>query len=53
MNIFRGTLILFAKFETMSSLYVDDLMMRLTTVGYYLRFNFVGVLAYADDIVCA
>jgi len=33
--------------------YIDDLLMRLSSsgVGFYLGLNFVGALAYADDIV--
>jgi len=33
--------------------YIDDLLLRLSSSGvvYYLGLNFVGALAYADDIV--
>lgn len=33
--------------------YMDDLLVRLSSVGVgcYLGLNFVGALAYADDIV--
>ena len=34
-------------------MYIDDLLLRLSSsgVGCYLGMNFVGALAYADDIV--
>ena len=34
-------------------IYIDDLLVRLAQsgVGCFIGFNFVGVLAYADDIV--
>ena len=34
-------------------IYIDDLLVRLaqSSVGCFIGFNFVGALAYADDIV--